>query len=263
MYYLKNMNFTNIILCGKQDINSKLLNHLGTNDSVNFNIGYEENIDKIAPDVWEETSYIILLSHPIIDVNKYKGVEILNIHPAPLPDYRGVDPIGHQLLDGNLFSNVTLQKVVKRVNTGEILATYPVYLDKNKTIVFNSVAYAANKAIQNYVNKGNLPIASKFDSKIIDLATSKYDLKNILNYATYHGKDVKYDWLNIKNWGIPVPTERMRGLYLENGKFFVVYKTKRITPALIKPDNKDWMTNREFVKGYKRAFKEGVYRGKV
>jgi len=53
----------------------------------------------------------------------------------------------------------------------------------------------------------------------------------------------------------------MQGLYLENGKFFVVYKTKRITPTLIKPDNKDWMTNREFVKGYKRMFKEGVYRG--
>ena len=44
-----------------------------------------------------------------------------NIHPSLLPQYRGAAPIQHALLNGELSSGVSLQKLVKKMDAGDLV----------------------------------------------------------------------------------------------------------------------------------------------
>lgn len=61
----------------------------------------------------------------------------INIHPSILPLYRGPSPIQYSLLHNDLFSGVTIQKMEKRVDTGDILIQKIIPLDEGED--FNSL----------------------------------------------------------------------------------------------------------------------------
>lgn len=54
---------------------------------------------------------------------------IINLHNSPLPKYRGVRPINWALKNGEHSHGVTIHKIDKGVDTGEIIGqvTYPIY----------------------------------------------------------------------------------------------------------------------------------------
>ena len=54
---------------------------------------------------------------------------IINLHNAPLPLYRGVRPINWALLNGEAEHGVTIHKIQEGIDDGDILGrvTYPIY----------------------------------------------------------------------------------------------------------------------------------------
>ena len=69
-----------------------------------------------------------------------KVKNIINLHNAPLPKYRGVRPINWALKNGELEHGVTIHKITKGIDDGEILGkvTYPIYPEIEEVIdVYN------------------------------------------------------------------------------------------------------------------------------
>jgi hypothetical protein len=100
-------------------------------------------------------SHIVLFSFgSIISKESIKVCrpELLNLHPSPLPSYKGANPIQAQFVDGVKTSVVTLQKVAPKVDTGKILSTAPYNLstDSVEDIVENA-AKAGVEALRNYL----------------------------------------------------------------------------------------------------------------
>jgi methionyl-tRNA formyltransferase len=65
---------------------------------------------------------------------------IINLHNAPLPKYRGVRPINWALKNNEFEHGVTIHKISKGIDDGEILGrvTYPIYPEIEEVIdVYN------------------------------------------------------------------------------------------------------------------------------
>jgi methionyl-tRNA formyltransferase len=62
-------------------------------------------------------------------INRCKN--IINLHNAPLPFYRGVRPINWALKNGEQYHGVTIHKISPGIDDGDILGkvTYPIYPD--------------------------------------------------------------------------------------------------------------------------------------
>lgn len=66
----------------------------------------------------------------IIDIPKYK---IVNIHPSPLPKYRGATPGPWQIINGETTSAVTFFQIDALPDHGPIITQIPFNIDQNET----------------------------------------------------------------------------------------------------------------------------------
>ena len=92
------------------------------------------NILDLNPDLilWYGWSWII----PKDILNKYYSVML---HPSPLPKYRGGSPIQNQIINGEKESAVTLFKMDKGVDTGDIISQHPFPLNGGISDIFQYI----------------------------------------------------------------------------------------------------------------------------
>lgn len=96
-----------------------------------FNINDKKAIEsfkKIKPDLFVSVFFNQLIKPENIDIPK-KGV--INIHPAYLPDYKGVSPVFWALVNGEKFGGVAIHYIDSSFDTGKIIAREKVNIDKN------------------------------------------------------------------------------------------------------------------------------------
>lgn len=65
-----------------------------------------------------------------LDLTAYDAV---NLHPAPLPAYRGCNSYSHAIMNGATHYGVTLHYVDAGIDTGPIIATGDVWVDETDT----------------------------------------------------------------------------------------------------------------------------------
>ncbi len=75
--------------------------------------------DKERPDLIFVIDFGQIIREPFLSGTKFG---CLNIHPSLLPKYRGAAPIQRALMNGEKFTGVTVFKLVKAMDAGEILA---------------------------------------------------------------------------------------------------------------------------------------------
>ncbi len=77
----------------------------------------------------------------------------INLHPSLLPRYRGPSPISAAILSGDTETGVTIQKIARRFDTGDILAQVRIPLDGSETTgaLSASVAEAGAKLLSSVV----------------------------------------------------------------------------------------------------------------
>ncbi len=77
-----------------------------------------------------------------------------NIHPSPLPDYKGPDPIFWQICNNESETGVTLHKMEESFDTGPILHIEKVPVDIGDTygIVESNLSFAAIQALQAFLS---------------------------------------------------------------------------------------------------------------
>lgn len=67
---------------------------------------------------------------PLIDSVRYG---VINLHPAPLPQYRGCNSYSHAILDGAQWYGVTMHYVDEQIDTGPIIARAPLQIKAQDT----------------------------------------------------------------------------------------------------------------------------------
>ena len=99
-----------------------------------------------------------------------------NLHASLLPQYRGAAPIQRALLDGNDRTGVTIMKIVKELDAGDMLikAEIPISADDTSGSLFDKLASLGAKTLVD-----NLPdiLAEKITAKKQDPSLATYAKK--------------------------------------------------------------------------------------
>lgn len=85
-----------------------------------------EDVKKIDYDIALVASFGQILTQEFLD-NK----PCINVHPSLLPKYRGATPIQSAILNGDTQTGVTIMKVVKEVDAGDIILQEKVLLSED------------------------------------------------------------------------------------------------------------------------------------
>ncbi|NOS67082.1 MAG: methionyl-tRNA formyltransferase [Candidatus Peribacteraceae bacterium] len=83
-----------------------------------------------APDYLVVISFGQILSEAILDIPKIAAV---NVHASLLPRWRGASPLQHAILAGDHESGVTVQKIVKELDAGPVLAQEKLMIEPRET----------------------------------------------------------------------------------------------------------------------------------
>lgn len=89
-----------------------------------------EIITKLAPDLVISVYFNQILKERLLSIPKYGAI---NVHPAYLPDYKGVSPVFWALVNGEKFTGVSVHAIDKGVDTGDILSQAKVSIDRADT----------------------------------------------------------------------------------------------------------------------------------
>ena len=101
---------------------------------------------EIAPDVIIVIAFGQILSKEILELAPYGCI---NVHASLLPKYRGAAPIQWAVIDGEEKTGVTTMQMDEGIDTGDILETIEVVLDKKETggSLFDKLANVGAKLI--------------------------------------------------------------------------------------------------------------------
>ncbi|PIP92790.1 MAG: methionyl-tRNA formyltransferase [Bdellovibrio sp. CG12_big_fil_rev_8_21_14_0_65_39_13] len=108
--------------------NIKLFQEANINKSQEFLSFCEQS----RPDVFIVLSFAQFLSQKTLDIPR---LGCFNIHTSLLPKYRGAAPIHYALKNGDLETGVSIQKMVKKMDAGDLCLSLPVEISKNDDIV--------------------------------------------------------------------------------------------------------------------------------
>ena len=87
----------------------------------NFNEEIKEKIASVSPDAFIVVSFGKIIPSSILSIVKYP----LNLHPSPLPLYRGAAPIERQIMDGITKSAVSIMLMNEKLDRGDIVLQSP------------------------------------------------------------------------------------------------------------------------------------------
>ncbi len=207
------------------------------------------------------------ISQEILD---FPRIGCFNIHTSLLPKYRGAAPIQYALLNGDKKTGVSIQKMVKKMDAGDICYSHEVDIDENDNAIKmfeklkNEAAISINKFIE-LVNKDKLiftkqdeskvsfaPLIKKSDAKIDPL---NHDFENVLNMIKGYAAWPK-SFLYINKKILKIHKISKYSLHLDPGVFkihmgqmLLGIKNGTIRLEIIQPEGKRQMTDADFLNG--------------
>ena len=105
-----------------------------------------EFVNELHPDVIITLAYGQIVPQGLLDI---PPLGCLNLHGSLLPKYRGAAPIQYALMNNDKVTGMTLMKMVKEMDAGEMYATEEVEisLEDNSTSLFKKMGDAALRLI--------------------------------------------------------------------------------------------------------------------
>jgi len=89
-----------------------------------------EKIQSVNPDLIVTAAYGKILPQAMLDVPVYGAI---NVHASLLPSYRGAAPVQYSIMNGDDVTGVTVMKMDKGMDTGDILTKCAVKIDISDT----------------------------------------------------------------------------------------------------------------------------------
>lgn len=224
-------------------------------------------------DLFVVLAYGKILPTAVIDAPRLKSV---NFHGSLLPLLRGASPIEHALLSGFSETGWTLQRIVEKLDAGDIIEQSKVAIDDQETtgtlygkMTANLIANGA-AMLARYV-EGTTKIqpqneeAATHCGKIsaddgrLDFALSATAIRNRYRaftprpgvFAAFRGKKVK---LSFDLSTVPETIAKPPGSIIRSGKsglFVVCGDGKALAIATVTPEGKNAMAAADFMNGYR------------
>lgn len=124
-------------------------------------------LKEIAPDVIVVIAFGQILPKSILELAPYGCI---NIHASLLPKYRGAAPIQWAVIDGEEKTGVTTMQMNEGLDTGDILETIEVVIDKKETggTLFDKLSEAGARLIVqtlDHIRTGNIHPVPQDNSK--------------------------------------------------------------------------------------------------
>lgn len=103
-------------------------------------------VNELKPDLIITLAYGQIVPQGLLDI---PALGCINLHGSLLPKYRGAAPIQYALLNNETVTGMTLMRMVKEMDAGEIYATEEVKIDQedNSTSLFIKMGEAASRLI--------------------------------------------------------------------------------------------------------------------
>ncbi len=79
---------------------------------------FEDKIKDLAPDLFVTTAFGQILTESLLAIPR---IYAINVHASLLPKYRGAAPIQWAIINGEKETGVTIMKMDKRLDTGDLL----------------------------------------------------------------------------------------------------------------------------------------------
>jgi len=231
------------------------------------NPDFIKEILALKADIWLVIGYGKILPQSFLDLMPDK---ILNIHPSLLPKYRGPAPIQAALVNGDSETGVTLMKIDKYMDHGDIIAQesfilpkFDTYLDLEPKMVDLSYKLL-DEYLEDYLVGKITPKPQNHDlASIIHFIQKSDGLINWDNsadqiynqYRAFIHWPQTFSYLNNKKITIEfesvVDQKILSGKweYLEN-KLLVGTGNQALLVKRLKPESKNWLTPKEFINGY-------------
>lgn len=89
------------------------------------------------------------------DVLNIPKLGSFNIHTSLLPKYRGAAPIQYALLNGDASTGVSIQKMIKKMDAGDIVHGHPVTISPNETggQLYTRLKFQAALGLSDFIEK--------------------------------------------------------------------------------------------------------------
>ncbi|RLA65050.1 MAG: methionyl-tRNA formyltransferase [Epsilonproteobacteria bacterium] len=152
--------------------------------------------DELLSDFKEADLFIVLafaqfLGKKILDLPK---IGPFNIHTSLLPKYRGAAPIQHAILNGDKITGVSIQRMVKKMDAGDVVYSHEVEILETETSgdLFLKLQNEAALGTQNFLKlvlEDNLTFTPQ-DSAKISFAPSLKKEDGHLNFAQLSSKEL-------------------------------------------------------------------------
>jgi methionyl-tRNA formyltransferase len=198
-------------------------NKVNFNNPVNLNNKEElNNFKKLSPDVVVVVAYGQIIPKYFLDKAKFG---FINIHASLLPKWRGAAPIQRAIMNNDKKIGVSIMKIEEKLDSGPILTSKELTLDKNET------HGEIEKKLS--IMGANLLIESL---KTLEVGSSKFIDQNHTE-ATHAKKidksETKINW----NFGASKVLAHIHGLSPNPGSWFVYEKERfKVLRAKISTD---------------------------
>jgi methionyl-tRNA formyltransferase len=129
-------------------------NHVNVfqSNSINKDEDFISFCDKEKPDLFIVLAFSHFLSQKILDI---PSLGCFNVHTSILPKYRGSSPIHYALLNGDKSTGVSIQKMVKKMDAGDIgyFVNQEIQENDDYLSLSNKLSFLSGKAITSFINQ--------------------------------------------------------------------------------------------------------------
>ena len=183
-------------------------------------------VKELNPDLILTLAYGQIVPQGLLDIPK---LGCINLHGSLLPKYRGAAPIQYALINSEKKTGMTLMKMVKEMDAGEMYATEEVEIadEDNATSLFEKMGDAALKLIlrvlPDYLD-GKLPGVPQDESRVtfapsikpeeekIDLIKSKEEIVGLVRgLSEVPGAYLYFDELKLKIYRAQIVSNEIIG----------------------------------------------------
>jgi len=238
------------------------------------NINSSQSLDIIKscdPDLLITAAYGQILKQELLNIPKYGCV---NIHASILPKYRGAAPINRAIINGEKISGITIMKMDRGMDTGDIIMQKEIVIDDNMNAgqLHDELALLGSMMIEEFLSdvEGNLFKAKKQDNSIASIAGKitkeelfinfNDDSVNIYNrirgLSPYPAARCYIDGKILKIYECEILDGNFNNkageiIYFDKSNGFVVKtRDKALKLAKVQLEGKKELTDKQFIIGY-------------
>jgi len=151
-----------------------------------------ESLKKFDADLFIVAAYGQILKESLLNIPKLASI---NIHASLLPKYRGANPIRSAILNGDTITGITIMKMVKKMDAGDIILKKEVdinddenfqslekkLIDLSKDLIIETIKlFKEKKVLYTPQDESEVSYSSKikFEDRLIDWNNSAKDIFN-------------------------------------------------------------------------------------